>query len=372
MFTIISLLASSNEVVFWPLYRDPPEANERVDRNLRAVGATVDGREFHEIVKRDRYDVILFEFYWVAQKLLSLARAWQPEAYILIDSVDIHFHRLRSKARLTDEAADQAYANSVRNEELAIYNQADAVVTVSDQDAQVLRGEGFDGRLEIVPNIHALQALEHRHRSDTLQLIFIGAYLWPPNVDAMVYFCREILPLLRDTVPRLRLRIVGSDATPEISALESSDVEVVGYVPDTKPYLASSDISVAPLRYGGGMKGKIGEAMAHGLPVVTTSVGAEGFGFRVGEEVLVGDTPRAFADAVHSLWTDEVLYARIRQNGWNFINERFTPETVGPTVSGVLERLLTDRPKRLSGLRKLTIRAPDYLDRYVMWRFKSR
>src|SRR5581483_10434832 len=98
----------------------------------------------------------------------------------------------------------------------------------------------------------------------------------------MIYFTSAILPKIVDAVPDVKLRIVGNAPPEEIVRLASQHVEVVGYVPDTKPYLQKSVISVAPLRFGGGMKGKVGEAMSYGLGVVTTSFGAEGFGLTAG------------------------------------------------------------------------------------------
>jgi glycosyltransferase involved in cell wall biosynthesis len=164
---------------------------------------------------------------------------------------------------------------------------------------------------------------------------------------------------------------VGSAPTDEVKALASEDVAVVGFVPETTSYLFSSDISIAPLRYGGGIKGKIGEALAHGLPVVTTSIGAEGFGFQVDKDVLVGDTPQAFAEAIATLWHDRDLYGCIRQNGWNYINDRYSVQAVEHLIKPIFERLSTCRAKRLSLIRRIRMLAPQYLDKHVLWRFKK-
>src|SRR5690606_5885980 len=121
-------------------------------------------------------------------------------------------------------------------------------------------------RLSSVPNIHRFpEKLPPLVEESTL--IFVGDYRVPPNADAVQFFCKDILPLIHKRVPRARFMIVGNAPTDEIRALASDQVIVTGYVPEVAPYLARSRISVAPLRYGAGMKGKVGEAMSHGVPV---------------------------------------------------------------------------------------------------------
>lgn len=172
-----------------------------------------------------------------------------------MDSVDVVFHRLFAKARLSRDAADHQQAGVVKRDELAVYAKADAVLTVTEADRQVLLTEVTGLHVAIVPNIHPIPPRRVPDRAIAETLIFVGAFRHEPNVDAMIYFCHEVLPLIRAQRPGVRLRIVG------------------------------------------GMKGKIGEAMAHGLPVVTTSSGIEGFGLSPRENVLVGDTPQSIAQA---------------------------------------------------------------------------
>ena len=126
----------------------------------------------------------------------------------------------------------------------------------------------------------------------------------------MSYFVKEILPLIRQDIPGVVFYMVGSHITETVQALASQDVVAVGYVPDLTPYLDGCRVFVAPLRYGAGMKGKIGQSMGFGLPVVTTSIGAEGMGLIDGEHILIADSPAAFARAVVRLYTDDLLWER--------------------------------------------------------------
>ena len=370
-FTLLALLVQSHDVSFFSDNRQPDPERDVAAMSLKQLGIPIASGTFEHLLRRERFDVVFFEFYFVAEDLLDLVRAWQPSARIVVDSVDVHFHRLRSKARLTGLPADRDLAETMHSTELSVYRKADLVLTVSEEDRRILRDEGLGSDIDVIPTIHVMHPLVSHHWSDRLALIFVGGYKWAPNVDAMLYFCQDVLPLLRKMIPRLRLRIVGSAPTNEIKALASENVEVVGFVPETTSYLFSSDISIAPLRYGGGIKGKIGEAMAHGLPVVTTSIGAEGFGFQVGKDVLVGDTPQAFADAIATLWQDRALYESVRKNGWNYINDRFSVQAVERLIKPIFERLSTCKVKRLSPIRRTRMLVPHYLDKYLLWRFKA-
>jgi len=368
-YTLLSLLARSHKILFYST--DPQRIPESVAaaNALSGLGIAIEEGPFDALLRRADFDVVFFELYFIADGLIDLVRSWQPNARIVVDSVDVHFHRLRSKAKLTHQPEDMRYAEDVRGHEMSAYGKADLVLTVSKEDSRILRDEGLETDTEVIPNIHAMHPLHEHACTDRLELIFIGSYKWAPNIDAMVYFCKDVLPLLRETIPRLRLRIVGSAPTNEIKKLASEDVEVVGFVSETTTFLLSSDISIAPLRYGGGIKGKVGEAMAHGLPVVTTSVGAEGFGFQVGEDVLIGDAPFEFAEAIRTLWQDTDIYRRVRRNGWNYINDQYSVEAVDRLIAPLFDRLSACKIKRLSLLRRLKLVAPHYLDKYVLWRF---
>lgn len=370
-FSLLSFMARNYEVSFYSADPQPSPERDLAAERLRQIGIKIENGSFAKCIRNTDFDVVFFEFYFVAESLIDLVRAWCPSARTIVDSVDVHFHRLRSKARLTGVSTDHDDAESVCAAELGVYRKADLVLTVSDEDRGILLKEGLKSDIDVIPNIHSMQSLVSHQRSDRLELIFVGSYTWSPNVDAMLYFCHEVLPLVRQKIPQLRLRIVGSCPTDEVKALSADDVCVVGFVPETTSYLLSSDISIAPLRYGGGIKGKIGEALAHGVPVVTTSIGAEGFGFQSGKEVLIADTAEAFAEAIDALWKDEQLYERVRTNGWSHINDRYSVEVVERLIGNVLERLSTRKKKRLSAARRIRIQARHYLDRYVIWRFRT-
>jgi glycosyltransferase involved in cell wall biosynthesis len=190
----------------------------------------------------------------------------------------------------------------------------------------------------VVPTIHEPRgpglpfgAREH--------LLFVGNFLHRPNADAVHFFAREILPLVRRELPRVELLVVGDNAPPEFAAYASEGVRLLGYVPEIEPLFARARVFVAPIRFGAGVKGKIGEALAHALPVVTTTVGAEGMGLRDGEEALIADSPADFAAAVLRAYRDEGLWRRLSDNGRAHAGRHFSPEAVGKVVNDSVRAL---------------------------------
>lgn len=365
--TLLSLLAREHEVTLFPQIQSGDAGREAAVQALEAAGVRHVQGLLNECLRTTRFDVVLLEFYPVARSVLEMVRAWQPQARVIVDSVDVHFHRLRSKARLTGSAADMAHAEAVRVKELDAYRRADLVLAVSDDDARILHGEVLGVPVAVVPNIHTMHTPALRPAGPRFELVFVGSYKWAPNVDAMQFFCAEVMPLLRHADPALRvhLRIVGSSPTPEVLGLAAEDVEVVGFVEETTPVLMDSHVSIAPLRFGGGMKGKIGEAMAHGLPVVTTTIGAEGFGVEPGQHLLVADSPQAFADAVVALWRDATLRERIGMAGWQFIRDRYSVEAVGRLLPPLLRQAGGCVPQRLPAARRWRLVARHGLGRLV-------
>jgi glycosyltransferase involved in cell wall biosynthesis len=187
-------------------------------------------------------------------------------------------------------------------------------------------------QIYIVPNgvdVSAADSVASRAEPNTL--IYNGAMTFAPNRDAMYFFVREALPLVRAQAPDVKLRITGH--VEQVAQNELSEDNVVlftGYLPDIKPLVKASTICIVPLRQGGGTRLKILEAMALRTPVVATTKGAEGLNVHHREHLLIADTPRAFADAILELLENPRLretltanaYAQVRREyDWNVIGE---------------------------------------------------
>jgi len=153
---------------------------------------------------------------------------------------------------------------------------------------------------------------------------------------------REVYPQIRQLLPNVRLDIIGDNPAADIAAFDSDEVRVRGYVPDVEPYLGERRVFVAPLRFGAGIKGKVGEAMAHGIPVVTTSIGAEGFGLTHRQDVMIADDPKSFATAVADLYSQQELWETIARNARLRIEKHFTPDVIAETINDSLRESFAD------------------------------
>jgi glycosyltransferase involved in cell wall biosynthesis len=164
-------------------------------------------------------------------------------------------------------------------------------------------------------------------------LVFTGVMKYLPNSDGIRWFLAEVLPLVRESVPGVRLLVVGADPPPDLRRMASGGVTLTGRVGDVRPYVDRAAVSIVPLRMGGGTRLKIVEAFAMKKPVVSTTVGAEGIDVADGESILLADEPRAFADAVVRLLRDGRLREKLVRNAYALMMDRYEWSVIG----GILE-----------------------------------
>jgi glycosyltransferase involved in cell wall biosynthesis len=229
-------------------------------------------------------------------------------------------------------------AANTKKRELDVYRKADFVFAISDDDRQSLLREDPSLHVGVVPLIYELPptVVPRKQRCD---IFFVGGFSHTPNVDAVLYLHSEIAPLIQQRLPGTKIHIIGNAPPAEIVALGARDFIVDGYVPNMTPFLQSMAISVAPLRFGSGMKGKIVEAMAYGVPVVTTSIGAEGLFLRDGVDAMVADTADEFAQKVVSVYQDAQLWGTLSQNGRARAKAEWSPDAVDERLTQLLAKI---------------------------------
>lgn len=208
-----------------------------------------------------------------------------------------------------------------------IVREFDAVLAVSDEDRAALAEAAGGARdMTVIPIAIDTDELPIAHRHPgARQMTHVGTMYWPPNIDGMLWFIREIYPLVRDTRPESGLDVIGARPPQELVGLKGQvpGLNVTGYVADVAPYLAQCGVFIVPLRAGGGMRVKILEALSRGLPVVTTTLGCEGIAVQHGEHVLIADTPTDFAKAVLAVLGDPALSAALARNGRRLIETTY-------------------------------------------------
>jgi GT2 family glycosyltransferase len=268
----------------------------------------------------------------VAERWLETVRLLCPRASVLYDTVDLHFLR---REREIDVCGESALPASTKEEELRACRRADAVLAVSAHDRERLAREDPQLEIHVVSNIHELHpsAVPFEEREG---ILFVGGFRHEPNGDAIVWFAREVMPLINQALPDVRLRIVGSEMPDEVRQLAGDRVLVEGYVPDLTDILDHARVSIAPLRYGSGVKGKVNQSMSHGLPCVVTSVAAEGMEAKPGLEIVIADGAVNFAQAVVKVYQDPALWQRLAANSLQNIERTFSMQAAERALAAVL------------------------------------
>lgn len=283
-----------------------------------------------------RYDMVLLIRPGVAGKYLSMIEKYAPQAKKLYLPMDLHFLRMMRECEIYPNAAKLKVAKEMQNLELDVFSKVDGAMVHSDIEIQELEQLNSALRLKKLPLIIDFKGKQNdfHQRKD---ILFIGGFQHYPNVDAMNYFVGEIMPILRTKMPGACLNIIGSHPPKEIQALACQDVIIHGFVEDVTTYFNDARVSIAPLRYGAGVKGKVGTAIAFGVPVVATSIAAEGMHLTHQQNVLIADNPEDFADAIVQLYQDEALWNQISDNGLNFAKQSWSKEAVWEILSKIIQ-----------------------------------
>lgn len=295
-----------------------------------------------------RFDAVILSRHYVARNYLWLVRTHCPDAALLFDTVDLHFLRERRLAELEGRAALAKVAERTRREELGIARQSDMTLVVSPYEQEAMAREAPDVAVSVLSNIHEVHG-RRRGFAERRDIWFVGGFQHPPNIDAMRWFTRDIWPDIRSRLEGVRFHIVGSKMPPEIQSLSGEGIEVHGFVPDVIPYLDGCRLAVAPLRYGAGVKGKVNQSMSYGQPVVATATALEGMHAVPGEDALVADDAKGFADAVVKAYSDESLWLKLSDNGLANVEQHFSFAAARTALEGILETASRREPRRESG-----------------------
>lgn len=219
---------------------------------------------------------------------------------------------------------------------------ADLVLAASAEEAAILRRHRIARVTSSVPNGVDVAALEPKGvRPESKDILFVGYFLHPPNVDALRYFVSTVWPLLSRTGRELSVSIVGSNLPKDLaSAVERCGFRYAGYVDDLAEELWSHRVFIAPIRYGAGTRIKLLEAAAARCAMVSTTLGAEGLGLRDGHDLLIADTPAGFARSVERLLDDSALRARLGVAAHDSVKRRFDWPMLAAELEGLYYRLL--------------------------------
>jgi len=299
-------------------------------------------RAVRETARDTGAEVILVEFSQMA------GLRFPPGIPLVVDEHNVEYDLLLRMALRDGPSFRKAFnlleALKFRREERAFLRRADRALATSERDAELLRKLAPGLSAAVVTNgvdtAHFRRPPGPRRRNHA---VFVGATHYFPNEDGVLFFAREVLPLVRDQVPDFTFSVVGGQPAPALRELDGPSIRVTGFVDDVRPHIWEASVFVVPLRMGGGTRFKVVEALAAEAPVVSTSLGAEGIPARHGRDLLLADTPEAFAGEVVRVLRDEPLARSLQENGLGFVRERYDWAVVGRTLEHTLQELLERR-----------------------------
>jgi glycosyltransferase involved in cell wall biosynthesis len=286
------------------------------------------------------FDLVVFWRVVVASRYLGLVRQTAPNARIVFHTVDLHYLREQREARLDGSRETAVRAEQTRGDELAAIGDADCTILVSEHEAEVIASVMPNAQTRVIPLVveipGRLAPLEGRR-----DVVFIGGFSHQPNIDAVMFLVTEVWPRVHRALPSARLIVIGGDPPADIERLDDPEkgVEIRGWVEDLTQTLRSCRLTVAPLRFGAGVKGKIVTSLAHGVPCVATPVAVEGMGLQPGRHVMVAEQASELADAVIELYGNAQLWQSLSEAGLDFARRHFSVDTVTAQIGKMLTGL---------------------------------
>ena len=272
-------------------------------------------------------DLVYLHRYSNASKYAGMVRQHFPKARIVYNVADLHFLRMRRQAELQGDAALRENAEHLRRLEVGAMSFVDCVIVHSNVEAELLREVAPHIEVRVIPWTVEPRGI-NAAASWPPSIAFIGGYRHPPNVDAARWAVNSVMPLLRSKISGIELLLVGSNMPSEVNALAARDMVPLGYVPSLDTVFERVRLTVSPLRYGAGLKGKVLESLAAGVPCVMTKISAEGLELPPELEWLVVDEPELLADRVETLCVDDDRHRRIVEACRSYVAAHYSADRI--------------------------------------------
>lgn len=299
-------------------------------RGLKCL-SHLDSPSLEAFLRRDggRYRMIVLNRVYCGGGLFERVRSWCPDARVVFNTIDLHHVRIAREAAMSGDAELAAIAEATRAREEMLAAEADATFVVSDTERDSLRAAQPRANVFVLPLARLVHAPRTRF-ADRAGVGFIGGFAHAPNLDAVRFFLAEVWPLVLQDWPECRFSIVGADLPAELLGKQDGrvkypGVEYMGAVPDVGPWFERLRLTVAPLRFGAGVKGKVVSSLAAGVPCVVTGIAAEGMGLRHGVDALLADDAAGMARQILRLRDDEGLWNRLSAGGMAHVAGQFSP-----------------------------------------------
>lgn len=273
------------------------------------------------------------------EKLLEPIKEAAPHVPVIFNTIDLHFLREAREAALFGNSGLTARAEETRRSELGSIARADATTVVSRHERDLLAELVPPARVRQVPIIRTLPAGPFPGWRERHAVIFIGGFRHPPNQDAARLLIDEIWPRARALGLDADLHIVGPDAPAFLTGDPDNRIKVLGHVPDLAAAFGEARLSIAPIRYGAGLKGKVIDSLLHGVPVIASPAAVEGSGLESGRHLVVADGAERMAEELVSLYRSERRWSDLAEAGRQFCADNYSVEAAGRAVASLLAEL---------------------------------
>jgi len=344
MFNLLKILVDLDyRVVFWGNDYLSPEPYTTILRQLGVEIYSEQPMSFKKYLSLEgkNFDVVLLSRPHIAKRHLVNVRKYCFNSMIIYDTVDLVYLRQSRQAQIENNKGLNVLALESKELEYKLALGSDMTFVVSENERKIMHEEHPELSIEIVPTIYEIAPKSNVSFSQKHGIFFIGGFSHLPNVDAVKYFVSEIFPLIEKKIPGVIFYVIGSNPPEEILKLGRQNILITGYIPDVSFYFEHCRVSVAPMRYGAGVKGKINHSMSYGIPTVTTSVGAEGMNLVDNLDILIANDPSSFASKVVSLYQDEKLWEVISKNSLENVKKYYQYGVVKNNLKEILDKLLS-------------------------------
>lgn len=282
--------------------------------------------EKHLEAQGQHYDLVLFFKADCAEAHITSVKKHCPSAKTIFHTVDLNYLREQREAEVIRSPVLAEQAGQTQTKELGVMQQIDATLVLSEVERALIHEQSPDLPVRTFPMIQNICKVVAPF-SEREHILFVGSFLHAPNEDAVLYFANAIWPRVQQDNPGMKLYIVGSPVPEAIQDLASEDIVPLGHVEDLDGLMDRCRLSVAPIRFGAGVKGKIARSLSCGLPCVATSMAVEGMNLKPGLEIRVEDEPVKFAEAVVQTVNDSEAWSHLSRNGHAFAQQHYSFET---------------------------------------------
>jgi glycosyltransferase involved in cell wall biosynthesis len=289
----------------------------------------------------DSVDVVFLYRVHTAANIFPLIKKYLPSAKIVFNTVDLHYLREERQAALNSDLSKKIEAKRTKEIEYRLMEESDVTIVLSDIEVDLVRAENAKVNLKTIPLLMEVPGCKKDFdmRKD---VVFIGGFSHAPNVDGIKYFIQEIWPLVKNHIDGGRLIIIGSNPPKELLDLCEGDdqIKILGYVENIESNFDNCRLSIAPLRYGAGIKGKIGTSSSYGVPCIATSVAAEGMGMKNGIDLIIADKPEDFAKNLILIYHNKEKWENISKNTIEFIEKNYSYSMGRNKIKTLLDELM--------------------------------